>query len=109
MCCHPTSQLEQISLWLQVRFACASSSCEADRGAPGDFEEIYGCPDEGNEHIGQWDAIVTCFFIDTVSPPLLVYRLQSICIHNQLTRLKISLTTSAHFIESWPLEALGLT
>jgi len=43
--------------------------CKADRGASGDFEEIYGCPDEGNEHIGQWDAIVTCFFIDTVSPP----------------------------------------
>lgn len=31
----------------------------------GDFEEIYGNPDEDNEHIDQWDAIVTCFFIDT--------------------------------------------
>ena len=48
--------------------ARAFSSCEADRWASGDFEEIYGSPDESNEHIGQWDAIVTCFFIDTVSP-----------------------------------------
>jgi len=54
--------------------ACISSSCDADCGAPGDFEEIYGSPDEDNEHIGQWDAIVTCFFIDTVclSPRLLI-------------------------------------
>jgi len=37
-----------------------------DCGALGDFEEIYGSPDEDNEHIAQWDAIVTCFFIDTV-------------------------------------------
>lgn len=37
----------------------------------GDFEEIYGVPDEeeGAEeepHAGEWDAIMTCFFIDTV-------------------------------------------
>ncbi|TFY80859.1 hypothetical protein EWM64_g3160 [Hericium alpestre] len=34
----------------------------------GDFEEIYGMQDESdaNEpHSGQWDAILTCFFIDT--------------------------------------------
>lgn len=31
----------------------------------GDFEEIYGNPDKDNEHLDQWDAIVTCFFIDT--------------------------------------------
>lgn len=40
----------------------------------GDFEEIYGVEEEdnGNEpHVGQWDAVLTCFFIDTVSdaPP----------------------------------------
>lgn len=42
----------------------------------GDFEEIYGIQDEeegaeeeGAEeepHAGEWDAIMTCFFIDTV-------------------------------------------
>ncbi|KDQ56529.1 hypothetical protein JAAARDRAFT_194531 [Jaapia argillacea MUCL 33604] len=34
----------------------------------GDFEEIYGAEDEDDElepHSGQWDAIMTCFFIDT--------------------------------------------
>jgi len=64
--CRRTSQLEQTSLWSQVRFSCDFVPCEADCGALGDFEEIYGSPDEDNEHIGQWDAIVTCFFIDTV-------------------------------------------
>lgn len=37
----------------------------------GDFEEIYGAEENdprGNEsHIGKWDAVLTCFFIDTVS------------------------------------------
>ena len=36
----------------------------------GDFEEIYGAEEDGNgqePHSGQWDAIMTCFFIDTVS------------------------------------------
>ena len=33
----------------------------------GDFEEIYGTDTDPNEpHAGQWDAILTCFFIDTV-------------------------------------------
>jgi hypothetical protein len=41
----------------------------------GDFEEIYGA-EEGDEsgqepQSGQWDAILTCFFIDTVSPAAL--------------------------------------
>ncbi|TBU63507.1 N2227-domain-containing protein [Dichomitus squalens] len=34
----------------------------------GDFEEIYGGSDnldEGDPSIGQWDAVLTCFFIDT--------------------------------------------
>ena len=43
-------------------------------GVLGDFEEIYGSPDEDNEHIGQWDAIMTCFFIDTVGPSSLIHR-----------------------------------
>ncbi|EMD36969.1 hypothetical protein CERSUDRAFT_106004 [Gelatoporia subvermispora B] len=32
----------------------------------GDFEEIYGADDnEGEPEAGKWDAIMTCFFIDT--------------------------------------------
>ncbi|KAG8216200.1 putative carnosine N-methyltransferase [Butyriboletus roseoflavus] len=33
----------------------------------GDFEEIYGTTDtdESEPHAGQWDAVLTCFFIDT--------------------------------------------
>ncbi|OCH90507.1 N2227-domain-containing protein [Obba rivulosa] len=32
----------------------------------GDFEEIYGSDDhDGESQAGQWDAIMTCFFIDT--------------------------------------------
>jgi len=32
----------------------------------GDFEEIYGAEDkQGEAHAGEWDAILTCFFIDT--------------------------------------------
>ncbi|KAI0372549.1 N2227-domain-containing protein [Pilatotrama ljubarskyi] len=33
----------------------------------GDFEEIYGVEDadEGEPQAGQWDAVLTCFFIDT--------------------------------------------
>ena len=35
---------------------------------PGDFEEIYGAgdTDESEPHAGQWDAVLICFFIDTV-------------------------------------------
>ena len=36
----------------------------------GDFEEIYGKLREGDEREpqqGKWDAVLTCFFIDTVS------------------------------------------
>jgi carnosine N-methyltransferase len=33
----------------------------------GDFEEIYGVDTDPREpHSGQWDAVLTCFFIDTV-------------------------------------------
>ena len=43
----------------------------------GDFEEIYGSEAHSDEpQSGQWDAIMTCFFIDTVS-----LRFQLIC-HN---------------------------
>lgn len=36
----------------------------------GDFEEIYGRltdDDEREPQQGKWDAVLTCFFIDTVS------------------------------------------
>lgn len=69
-CYRRTSQLDHASLWLQVQFTCDFSLCRVDCGVPGDFEEVYGSPGEDNEHIGQWDAIVTCFFIDTVGPSL---------------------------------------
>lgn len=38
----------------------------------GDFEEIYGSPDseEDEVHAGQFDAVLTCFFIDTAKNPL---------------------------------------
>ncbi|KAG6823236.1 hypothetical protein H0H93_003993, partial [Arthromyces matolae] len=32
----------------------------------GDFEEIYGVESDPDEpHAGQWNAVLTCFFIDT--------------------------------------------
>ncbi|KAI0649903.1 N2227-domain-containing protein [Trametes meyenii] len=34
----------------------------------GDFEEIYGAEDDSDDaepQVGQWDAVLTCFFIDT--------------------------------------------
>ena len=38
--------------------------------SPGDFEEVYGAKEgnpQGHEvQDGKWDAVVTCFFIDTV-------------------------------------------
>lgn len=44
----------------------------------GDFEEIYGAQEgdgSGQEpQSGQWDAILTCFFIDTVSTTFLLHR-----------------------------------
>jgi len=43
----------------------------------GDFEEIYGVDTDPMEpHSGQWDSILTCFFIDTVRvAPIYVPRL----------------------------------
>ena len=36
----------------------------------GDFEEIYGGDaHNGESPAGQWDAVLTCFFIDTVRLP----------------------------------------
>lgn len=33
----------------------------------GDFEEIYGVQEDPNrDEANQWDAVLTCFFIDTV-------------------------------------------
>lgn len=34
----------------------------------GDFECIFG-PNSDEDHTGAWDAIMTCFFIDTVCTP----------------------------------------
>jgi hypothetical protein len=39
----------------------------------GDFEEIYGVDMDPREpHSGQWDSVLTCFFIDTVSSPVYI-------------------------------------
>jgi carnosine N-methyltransferase len=39
----------------------------------GDFEEIYGVNTDPREpHSGQWDSVVTCFFIDTVRTPIYI-------------------------------------
>ncbi|KAG7445355.1 N2227-domain-containing protein [Guyanagaster necrorhizus] len=57
----------------------------------GDFEEIYGSEDDGGEepHSGQWNAILTCFFIDT-------YAMLAIVVH-QSECLEIVLDPIAHF------------
>lgn len=42
----------------------------------GDFEEIYGQDDSEDEvHSGQFNAILTCFFIDTAKNPLSYLRI----------------------------------
>lgn len=69
---HPPSRQDPTFLWLQVsdylpptipsRFAPLSNR------TAGDFEEIYGAEenDADEPSSGQWDAVLTCFFIDTV-------------------------------------------
>ena len=50
--------------------------CQVGLFFTGDFEEIYGVethPDEPQS--GQWDAIMTCFFIDTVRSVLFFHGL----------------------------------
>ena len=58
----------------------------------GDFEEVYGQQD-GNEDpdepsAGVWDAVLTCFFIDTVSALSLV--IYGVLLTLDLRRRKIS-------------------
>lgn len=50
--------------WYAVS-VCIHPCCSS---TPGDFEEIYGAvdTDASEPHAGQWDAVLTCFFIDTV-------------------------------------------
>ncbi|KAF8173243.1 N2227-domain-containing protein [Mycena galopus ATCC 62051] len=49
----------------------------------GDFEEIYGTPSNADEpQHGQWDAILTCFFIDTAKNIVNYLRI----IYNSLSR-----------------------
>lgn len=55
----------------------------------GDFEEIYGVLPEGDEREpqqGKWDAVLTCFFIDTVSFMLLLR--QGSCYLSRLIQAK---------------------
>ena len=63
---------------MSVPDICPSDALGDGRGGEfsliaGDFEEIYGGQldpgsEEKQDHAGQWDAVVTCFFIDCVSP-----------------------------------------
>lgn len=50
----------------------------------GDFEEVYGQqdgePDADEPSAGQWDAILTCFFIDTVNAAFSFLRERSLTI-----------------------------
>lgn len=59
----------QTFLLLQVSHILLILNSRID-GETGDFEEIYGAEslDESEPQAGQWDAILTCFFIDTVRP-----------------------------------------
>lgn len=44
----------------------------------GDFEEVYGKDsDEEEPQHGLWDAVVTCFFLDTVGFALIGLRLRA--------------------------------
>jgi carnosine N-methyltransferase len=57
----------------------------------GDFEEVYGQqdgePDASEPSAGQWDAILTCFFVDTVNAVFFLSpRKES---HNSTRRQKI--------------------
>lgn len=50
-------------------YTCAFARDHKPNGLiPGDFEEIYGAEthDDAEPQAGQWDAVMTCFFIDTV-------------------------------------------
>jgi len=63
---------DQTFLWLQVRSTSASRYPVVYlKTHIGDFEEIYGAEhtDEDEPQAGKWDAILTCFFIDTVRSP----------------------------------------
>lgn len=45
----------------ELPFSCLTKS------RSGDFEEIYGAANDPDEpQAGQWNAILTCFFLDTV-------------------------------------------
>lgn|SRR6266850_3368012 len=51
----------------------------------GDFEEVYGQqdgePDANEPSAGQWDAILTCFFIDTVNALLFLHERSLTIVH----------------------------
>ena len=74
--CTPVSLTLGFRLFASRWFVHVTSSFSARSHLyQGDFEEIYAA-EEGDEsgqepQSGQWDAILTCFFIDTVSPAAL--------------------------------------
>ncbi|KAF8622452.1 hypothetical protein AX15_007002 [Amanita polypyramis BW_CC] len=71
----------------------------------GDFEEVYGGNVDSEEpHAGQWDAILTCFFIDTVSGNT-VTRKSSL---SRFIRPRTSSISSVSYTESCPHVECGL-
>jgi hypothetical protein len=60
---YPSNRQLLASRWLVT--SCALEQCM--KKITGDFEEVYGGdPDPREPQAGHWDAILTCFFIDTV-------------------------------------------
>lgn len=71
------SPKDRAFLWSLVRSTSASRYPVVHlKTRIGDFEEIYGAEhtDEDEPQAGKWDAILTCFFIDTVRPPVHAHR-----------------------------------
>ena len=70
------SPKDRAFLWSLVRSTFASRYPVVHlKTRIGDFEEIYGAEhtDEDEPQAGKWDAVLTCFFIDTVRPTLHVH------------------------------------
>lgn len=74
-----------------------SSPCSPYDNTVGDFEEIYGGESDPNEpQAGLWDAVMTCFFIDTVSG-ILFYQHNYCSLSFCWTVLSTRFTAFAHY------------
>lgn len=68
MLCLLTFHRRQNSLLLLVIACDHLSVIDCSDTLVGDFEEVYGTDgnDDDEPQSGLWDAVLTCFFIDTV-------------------------------------------